>query len=97
MRAGRTGGAESSVVYLGGVGVVRACRDLVAEIAGPAATLDFTDIAETILTAPCHGIQGGSEQVQRNVIGERMLGLPKEPSVDRGVPFRDLKVGTQRG
>ena len=29
------------------------------------------------------------------IIGDRVLGLPREPAVDRGVPFRELKVGTQ--
>ena len=96
-RAGRSGGAESSVAYLGGVQTVRHYRDLVADLAGPEGMLAGTEVAETILTAPAHGIQGGSEQIQRNVIGERLLGLPKEPQVDRDLPFRLLKVGTQRG
>jgi alkylation response protein AidB-like acyl-CoA dehydrogenase len=100
--AGRSPGPESSILYLGGVQVIRRFRDLAAEIAGPAATLwgpdapDQGDVAMTVVTAPCHGIQGGSEQIQRNIIGERLLGLPKEPSVDRDIPFRDVKVGTQR-
>ena len=95
-RSGRSGGGESSIVYLGGVKVVRLYRDLVADICGPYAMLDGSDVAETITIAPAHGIQGGSEQIQRNVIGERLLGLPREPQVDRDVPFRLLKVGTQR-
>ena len=96
-RSGRSNGGESSIVYLGGVKVVRLYRDLVADICGAHAMLDGTDVSETITIAPAHGIQGGSEQINRNVIGERLLGLPREPQVDRDVPFRDLKVGTQRG
>ena len=88
--AGGDGGAQASVAYLGGVRLVRLYRDLVAQLAGPHAMLAGTDVCDTITTAPAHGIQGGSEQIQLNVIGERLLGLPKEPQVDREKPFRLL-------
>jgi alkylation response protein AidB-like acyl-CoA dehydrogenase len=94
--AGRGADAASSVVYLGGVQLVRRYRDLIGTIAGPHALLADTDASRSILTAPAHGIQGGSEQIQRNVIGERLLGLPREPPVDRDVAFRDLQGGTAR-
>jgi alkylation response protein AidB-like acyl-CoA dehydrogenase len=94
--AGQQPGAESSIGYVGAVRMLRLIRDLAAEIAGPAGLLTGADdpfggdVAMTVTTVPCHGIQGGSEQIQLNILGERVLGLPKEPQVDRDVPFRDI-------
>jgi alkylation response protein AidB-like acyl-CoA dehydrogenase len=47
-------------------------------------------LQEQILFSPGPSIYGGTDQVQRNIIGERVLGLPKEPDPNKGAPFKDV-------
>jgi acyl-CoA dehydrogenase len=70
--------------------------DLVMSIMGPAGMLDKGDALDeghwqlTFLNQWSSKIGGGTDQIQRNTIGERVLGLPAEPRVDKDVPFREL-------
>ncbi len=95
--AGRVPGPEGSVAKLSGALLAKRAADLACTLAGPAATAwaeeGEAEFATTmVLSAPGAGIAGGTNEVMRNILGERVLGLPKEPQVDRDMPFRDLLV-----
>ena len=48
------------------------------------------EFQEMILFSPAPPIYAGSDQIQRNVVGERGLGLPREPGPDKNTPFSEL-------
>ncbi len=52
-------------------------------------------VASSCCGVPGMKVAGGTDEVMKNIVGERVLGLPKDPGIDSTTPFRDLKVGTQ--
>jgi len=89
-RAGRPG-PEGSGMKLRGSKLFRDYTALALELLGPEGTCDPHGELQTLfLTAPSLSIRGGTDEIQRNIVGERVLGLPEEPRVDRHVPFEQL-------
>ncbi|HEY7628763.1 MAG TPA: acyl-CoA dehydrogenase family protein, partial [Ilumatobacteraceae bacterium] len=100
IRAGQLPGPEMSIAKLAGSQHIRRISNFVSEVLGPRLIADTGEWGTyawsmLVLGGPGGRIAGGSDEVMRNIIGERVLGLPKEPGIDSKSPFRDLKVGTQ--
>jgi alkylation response protein AidB-like acyl-CoA dehydrogenase len=96
---GRAPGAEASVMKLAYGRLMKAMTEAAIDIQGPAGMLGRGDVADDgtwlrrFLHSPSLRIAGGSDQVQANIIGERALGLPPEPRLDKHLPFREVAGG----
>jgi alkylation response protein AidB-like acyl-CoA dehydrogenase len=69
-----------------------AATDLGADIVGPDALSDESEWSYLISFLPGLKSAGGTEQILRNTVGERVLGLPPEPRLDKGVAFSELRA-----
>ena len=92
---GGTPGPEGSLGKLMWTEGMTLMAEVAARILGPRICADGGEPGtwqwrEHLLGAPGYRIAGGSDEIQRNIIGERVLGLPGEPRVDKGVPWRDV-------
>ncbi len=93
---GRPPGPEGSLGKLYASQVARAAAHVHTLIHGSDALLASSDgpleglIAEILLSVPAVSIAGGTDEIQRNIVSERVLGMPKDPQIDAARAFRDV-------
>ena len=90
-RAGKPPGPEGSLAKLAASDVARKSALAHTSLHGARAMLAGDLVHEILVSVPAVSIAGGTDEIQHNIIGERVLGLPKEPSVDADVPFREVR------
>jgi len=92
----------ATLMALGKIAMSRILHETAAvqtEIVGPESMLAGPEnpvgdaVTFRTLNAYFTSIGGGTDQIQRNIVGERVLGLPKEPEPFKDAPFRDLPTG----
>ncbi|MDQ3740537.1 MAG: acyl-CoA dehydrogenase family protein [Actinomycetota bacterium] len=91
---GQIPGPEAGLSKITTVNAGIAACDLVADALGPDALREDVDNPFSYHTSFLPGLKsaGGTEEILRNTIGERVLGLPPEPRLDKGIPFSELRA-----
>ena len=97
IRSGQTPGPEMSIAKMALTINQTKLGNFAARVLGPRIQADTGEWGtyswgNLLLGTPGLRIAGGSDEVMRNIVGERVLGLPKEPGIDSVSPFRDLKI-----
>ncbi len=96
MKAGKAPGPGGSIGKLSGSIISRRVRAVAQNIDGLGSIAwqfdgdDGQQLNRHVLNSFQDGIAGGTDEIQRNIIGDRVLGLPRDISVDKGVPFNEI-------
>ncbi len=99
---GRPQGPEGSIGKLAASYIARACNQVHTMMSGADAMLTGKAsplggvIAEILVSTPAISIAGGTDEIQKNIISERVLNMPKEPRNDTDRPFRDVPKNAER-
>jgi acyl-CoA dehydrogenase len=96
-KAGQLPGPEGSIGKMVLVNNQARLVKFISHVLGPKLIADSGEWgtfawANFVLGTPGLRIAGGSDEVMRNIVGERVLGLPKDMGIDSRSPFKDLKV-----
>jgi alkylation response protein AidB-like acyl-CoA dehydrogenase len=89
---GQIPGPESGLAKVTIVNAAIRAGELITDVIGPDALADDSEWAYMISFLPGLKSAGGTEEILRNTIGERVLGLPPEPRLDKGIPFSELRA-----
>ncbi len=94
LQQGQIPGPEAGLSKITTVNAGIAACDLVADVVGPDALREDVENPFSYHTSFLPGLKsaGGTEEILRNTIGERVLGLPPEPRLDKGIPFSELRA-----
>lgn len=91
LQKGQIPGPEAGLAKVTIVNGAIKAGDLIADVQGPDALAQDSEWAYMISFLPGLKSAGGTEEILRNTIGERVLGLPPEPRLDKGIPFSELR------
>jgi alkylation response protein AidB-like acyl-CoA dehydrogenase len=91
LQKGQIPGPEAGLAKVTIVSGAIKAGDLISDVVGPDALAKDSQWAYMISFLPGLKSAGGTEEILRNTVGERVLGLPPEPRLDKGIPFSELR------